>query len=324
MAERFGIVGATASIIGLVQSSFTAILLLSTESTKLHAVLSASSGSNSALRFRYLYSDYQAQLRLLLAKLTEHSAPSIAELTQNWNDFRMEEALGANNFVMLRKSVLQIKSKLSRILATVTIDNANHSTNRLKKALAAYGTGKKRKTLVSGSALDTTHVSLSQEPESREEARVITAIIQATQRTGSFILRDEELNQSQIRWDISEDTLKELLDDIEFAIDPIKNMVRNLQPPLPNFDKVTKVATWQLWTPESETEGVSDYIGDNYTYVSPLSMDDFLDSLPEIAHGKYPREKVPIQNFCPAGEYRGEGSKTLRLIEMLTTNDRHL
>jgi hypothetical protein len=40
-----------------------------------------------------------------------------------------------------------------------------------------------------------------------------------------------------------EETLRELIDDIEFAIDPIKNIVRNLQPPLPNFEKVTRVAT---------------------------------------------------------------------------------
>jgi hypothetical protein len=175
MADPFSV---TAGAISLVQASFKAILLLSEHKT-LDAVLSAPNVSNSALRLRFLYSDYQAQLRLLLAKLTEHSGPSIAELTQNWDDARIEEALGANNFVMLRRSVLQIRSKLSRILAAVRIDDANHSTNRLKKALAAYGVGNKRKSLVNRSTLDAKLVSLPQEHESREETHILTTIILA-------------------------------------------------------------------------------------------------------------------------------------------------
>jgi hypothetical protein len=111
-----------------------------------------------------------------------------------------------------------------------------------------------------------------------------------------------------------EETLRELIDDIEFAIDPIKNIVRNLQPPLPNFGKVTRVATWRLWTPESETEGVSEYIDGDFTYVSPPSLDDLLESLPERTHGKYPREKVLIKDFCSTGKYRGEKAKILRIV----------
>jgi hypothetical protein len=115
-----------------------------------------------------------------------------------------------------------------------------------------------------------------------------------------------------------EETLRELIDDIEFAIDPIKNIVRNLQPPLLNFEKVTRVATWRLWTPESETEGVSEYIGGHFTYVSPhhwtTSWSRYQKELMASIHAKRFLSKI----FAQQKSIKVRKLRFCGLIEILT------
>jgi len=108
---------------------------------------------------------------------------------------------------------------------------------------------------------------------------------------------------------MSEHRIEELLDDIEKWIEPIKYMVANLQPALPDFDKVTTVASWLLLAPEPAAEDVPDYPESECTFVDPATMNELEASIPEIAHGRYPREKVPVQEFCPGGRYRGKQAR---------------
>jgi len=92
--------------------------------------------SCSALRLRSLYSDYQAQLELLLAKLTEQSGLSIDDLKRNPRDVQLEKLLGTDDFAKLKKSVLRIKTKLDRFYKAAKTRSggspANHSLSALK------------------------------------------------------------------------------------------------------------------------------------------------------------------------------------------------
>lgn len=115
---------------------------------------------------------------------------------------------------------------------------------------------------------------------------------------------NSKFRQFKFHWEISEETVEKILDDIEIAIIPIKNIVANLQPLLPNFDKSIVVATRPMCVPESDSGGIPS-LDMVYTYVSPMSMEEIIFSTPETAYGRYLRKQIPMQDFCPGEVYRG-------------------
>lgn len=102
--------------------------------------------------------------------------------------------------------------------------------------------------------------------------------------------------------------VESILKDVEYALANFKAVVDKLQPALPDFESTTVLALWDLQTGESGTMNELDYITGDHTFVYPASMADWSFSMPERILGQYGRIRIPDQDLCPGGMYRGTSS----------------
>jgi hypothetical protein len=129
----------TTGVLSIIES-FRALIFLD-EQVTLEALLASSDRPSSALRLRSLYSDYQAQFKLLLATLTKKYGLTIDSLKQNPDDVHREELLGKSQFDQLEKSISQVTSKLRQFIKAATIKNDSPQAKTLKIVLGNLKTG---------------------------------------------------------------------------------------------------------------------------------------------------------------------------------------
>jgi hypothetical protein len=135
---------------------------------------------------------------------------------------------------------------------------------------------------------------------------VIDKMIHTIRTANNSTPKDNNLIPIQIERGMNDKTANEILNDIEIWINPIKDIVRKLHPILPDFGKVAAVAAWSFRTPLSRNESVPKYSDAEYTYVDPVSMEKIINSMAETAYDRHRRDKVPVKEFSPGGQYRGK------------------